>query len=55
MTTRDDPMIIAAFIYDLVEGELFKKLVGREWGNIEEMIRKINRFFGQEDGSAEKV
>ena len=55
MPTRDDPMIIAAFTYGLLEGELFRKLVGKEFSNAEEMIRKINRFLRQEAESAEKA
>ena len=44
MPTRDDPMIIATFTYGLLEGDLFQKLVGKEFSNAEEMIRKVNRF-----------
>ena len=55
MPTRDDPMIIAAFTYGLLEGDLFRKLVGKEFHNAEEMIRKINRFLRQEAESAEKA
>ena len=55
MPTRDDPMIIAAFTYGLLEGDLFRKLVGKEFSNAEEMIRKINRFLRQEAESAEKA
>lgn len=45
-------MIIGAFTYTLLKGELLRKLVGREWFNAEELMRKINRFFRQEDESA---
>lgn len=55
MPTQDNPMIIAEFTYGLLEGELFQKLVGREWVNAEEMIRKVNRFLRQEAESAEKA
>ena len=55
MPTRDDPMIIAAFTYGLLEGELFRKLVGKEFYSAEEMIVKINRFLRQEAESAEKA
>lgn len=49
MPTRDDFMIIAAFTYMLLEGDLFCKLVGRERVNVEEMIRKVNRFLRKEE------
>lgn len=55
MPTRDDPMIIAAFTYGLLEGELFRKLVGWEWANVEDMIRKFDWFLRQEDESSEKA
>ena len=48
-------MIIAAFTYGLLEGDLFRKLVGKEFHNAEEMIRKINRFLRQEAESTEKA
>lgn len=41
-------MIIEPFTYGLLEGKLFRKLVGWEWVNIEEMICKVNRFLRQE-------
>lgn len=44
MLTRNNSMIIATFTYSLLEGDLFWKLVGREWVNAEEMIRKVNQF-----------
>lgn len=47
MLTRYESMIITAFTYDLLEGELLRKLVRSEWTNIEEMIRKVNRFLRQ--------
>ena len=55
MPTRDNPMIIAAFTYVLLEGDLFRKLVGKEFHNAKEMIRKFNRFLRQEAESAEKA
>nr|KAJ0211780.1 hypothetical protein LSAT_V11C400203710 [Lactuca sativa] len=48
-------MIIAAFTYRLLERELFRKLVGQEWANVEEMIQKVNRFLRQEAKSAKKA
>lgn len=33
MPTKDDLMIIAALTYRLLEGKLFRELVGREWAN----------------------
>ena len=48
-------MIIAAFTYELLEWELFRKMVGREWANAEEMIQKVNRFLRQEAESDEKA
>lgn len=38
-----------------MDGELFWKLVGKEWVNFEEMIRKVNRFLSQEAESAKKA
>ncbi|KAL4580201.1 hypothetical protein LXL04_016385 [Taraxacum kok-saghyz] len=55
MPTRNDPMIIAVFTYGLLEGELFRKLVGKEFYSAEEMIVKVNRFLRQETESAEKA
>lgn len=48
MPTRDEPMIIAVFTHGLLEGELFRELAGKEWVNVEEMIRKVNRFLRHE-------
>lgn len=55
MPTMNDTMIIDAFTYVVLDGELFRKLFGRYWVNAEEMIRKVNNFLRQEDESAEKI
>lgn len=44
MPTMDDPMIIATFIYKLIEGEIFHKLVGQDWNIVEELIKKLIEF-----------
>lgn len=36
-------------------GRTIQELAGKDWVNVEEMIRKINRFVTQEDESVEKV
>lgn len=48
MLTRDDPVIIAAFTYGILERDLFRKFVGREWVDEEEIIRKVNHFLRKE-------
>lgn len=48
-------MIIVVFIYGLLEGHLFFKMVGRDWVNIEEMICTVNRYLRQEAESTEKA
>lgn len=55
MPTRDKPMIITAFTYGLLEGELFMNLVGRKFLNSMEMIWKINRFLRKKAKSTEKA
>lgn len=55
MPIRDDLMIMAAFTYGLLKGELFRNLVGQHWNNAEELLRKVNRFLRQEDERAEKI
>lgn len=47
MPTRDIPVIIAAFTYGLLEEEFLCKLVGRDWNNTEELLKKFNRFLGK--------
>lgn len=44
MPTMDDLMIIANFIYKLIEGEIFHKLVGQDWNIVEELIKKLIEF-----------
>lgn len=48
-------MIIVAFTYGLLEGDLFLKLMVQYWINAEEMIRKVNHFLRHEVESAEKT
>lgn len=54
MQTRDDPMIIVTFTYGFLEGDLFCKLVGRDWVNAKEMIGKLNSFLRQKTENAKK-
>ena len=48
-------MIITSFTYGLLEGKLFRKSVGRDWANAEDMITKIHKFLRQEDKGSKKA